>query len=146
MWLADRYAKQDRHEADATWKDTIVIGIVQCLALIPGISRSGATMSIGLFRRFDRVTVTKLSFFLSIPALFAAAVLQTITEFDNISNGVGWMPTIVATVVSFIVAYISVSWLLKFISRHSYSVFIVYRVVLALVLIVLLTTDTITAT
>lgn len=146
MWLADRYAKQDRHEADTTWKDTILIGIVQCLALIPGISRSGATMSIGLFRRFDRVTVTKLSFFLSIPALFAAAILQTVTEFGNISNGVGWIPTIVATAVSFVVAYVSVSWLLKFISRHSYSVFIVYRVVLATVLIILLSTGTITAT
>lgn len=146
MWLADRYAKQDRHEADTTWKDTILIGLVQCLALIPGISRSGATMSIGLFRRFDRVTVTKLSFFLSIPALFAAAILQTVTEFGNISNGVGWLPTIVATAVSFVVAYVSVSWLLKFISRHSYSVFIVYRVVLATVLIILLSTGTITAT
>ena len=146
MWLADRYAKQDRHEADTTWKDTILIGIVQCLALIPGISRSGATMSIGLFRRFDRVTVTKLSFFLSIPALFAAAILQTVTEFGNISNGVGWIPTIVATAVSFVVAYVSVSWLLKFISRHSYSVFIVYRVVLATVLIILLSTGAITAT
>jgi undecaprenyl-diphosphatase len=63
MWIADRYAKQNRIETDATWKDTLFIGVVQCLALIPGVSRSGATMSAGLFKGFDRVTVTKLSCF-----------------------------------------------------------------------------------
>ncbi len=146
MYIADRFAKQTRSEQDTTWKDTFVIGVVQCLALIPGVSRSGATMSAGLLRGFDRVTVTKLSFFLSIPALLAAAALQTITKFDDISAGVGWAPTIVATIVSFVVAYVAVAWLLKFIAGHSYSIFIVYRVVLALVLIVLLTTNTVSAT
>lgn len=145
MWLADHYAKQTRHEESVGWKDTLVIGIVQCLALIPGISRSGATMSIGLFRGFDRVTVTKLSFFLSIPALTAAGVLQTVTEYSNISNGVGWPATITATVVSFITAYIAVSWLLKFIAKHSYMVFIVYRLILGSALIALLATGTLAA-
>lgn len=146
MYIADRYGKQTRGETDATWKDTLVIGVVQCLSLIPGVSRSGATMSAGLLRGFDRVTVTKLSFFLSIPALLAAAVLQTATKFDDISGGVGWVPTIVATIVSFFVAYVAVALLLKFIARHSYTVFIVYRVVLAIVLIILLSTNTISAT
>ena len=143
MWLADHYAKQDKREADATWKDTLVIGTVQCLALIPGVSRSGATLSIGLFRGFDRVTVTKLSFFLSIPALFAAGVLQTVTNIDTISNGVGWLPTTIATIVSFIVAYLAVAWLLKFIAKHTYSIFIWYRLALGSLLIVLLLTNTI---
>ena len=143
MWLADHYAKQDKREADVTWKDTLVIGTVQCLALIPGVSRSGATLSIGLFRGFDRVTVTKLSFFLSIPALFAAGVLQTVTNIDTISNGVGWLPTIIATIVSFIVAYMAVAWLLKFIAKHTYSIFIWYRLALGSLLIVLLLTNTI---
>jgi undecaprenyl-diphosphatase len=146
MFVADRLGQQTRGERDTTWKDTLIIGIVQCMALIPGVSRSGATMSAGLLRGFDRVTVTKLSFFLSIPALFAAAILQTVTKFGDISSGVGWVPTIVATIVSFIVAYAAVAWLLKFIAGHSYSIFIVYRVVLALVLIGLLTTGTISAT
>ena len=146
MWVADRYAAQNRHEDAVTWKDTIIIGVVQCLALIPGVSRSGATMSAGLFRGFDRVTVTKLSFFLSIPALLAAGTLQTIENIDTISNGVGWLPTITATIVSFVVAYISVAWLLKFIAKHSYSVFIWYRLALGSVLILLLLTNTITAT
>lgn len=146
MWFADRRATLHRHEDDVTWKDTLIIGITQCLALIPGVSRSGATMSAGLLRGIDRVAVTRLSFFLSIPALGAAAVLQTITEYDNISNGVGWAPTIVATVVSFIVAYIAVAWLLRFIAGHDYTVFIAYRVVLGAVVLLLVGTSVISAT
>lgn len=145
MWLADRYARQNRHLDDATWKDTLLIGAIQSLALIPGISRSGATMSVGLLRGLDRVAVTKLSFFLSIPALTAAAILQSVSQYDRIATGVGWVPTIVATIVSFVVAYMAVSWLLKFIAHHSYSIFIYYRVGLGLILIVLLTTGTIDA-
>lgn len=146
MWLADRHAKQQRHESDVTWKDTLFIGIVQCMALIPGVSRSGATMSAGLFKGLDRVTVTKLSFFLSIPALTAATLLQVVSQYDNVSTSVGWLPTIVATVVSFVVAYIVVAWLLKFIAKNDYGIFIKYRLVLGTVLIVLLSTGTISAT
>lgn len=145
MAFADRAATQQRHEEHVTWKDTIIIGVVQCMALIPGISRSGATMSAGLLRDIDRVTVTKLSFFLSIPALTGASVLQGIGEYDRISNGVGWVNTIVATVVSFVVAYLSVNWLLRYIARHSYTVFIVYRVALGTLLMVLLATNVIEA-
>jgi undecaprenyl-diphosphatase len=144
MAFADHAATQVRHEKDVTWKDTLIIGVVQCLSLIPGVSRSGATMSAGLLRDFDRVTVTKLSFFLSIPALLAASVLQTVTEFENISadnGGVGWLPTIVATLTSFVVGWFAVSWLLRFIARHSYSLFIAYRLVLGAVLLVLLATN-----
>jgi undecaprenyl-diphosphatase len=146
MAFADHAATQVRHEQDVTWKDTLIIGVVQCLSLIPGVSRSGATMSAGLLRDLDRVTVTKLSFFLSIPALLAASVLQTVTEYDGISadnGGVGWLPTIVATLVSFIVGWFAVSWLLKFIARHSYSIFIGYRLVLGALLMVLLATNVI---
>ncbi|MEV6635408.1 undecaprenyl-diphosphate phosphatase [Actinoplanes sp. NPDC051470] len=143
MWFADHAATQVRHEDDVTWKDTLIIGVVQSLSLIPGISRSGATMSAGLLRDLDRVTVTKLSFFLSIPALLAASVLQTATEYDNIASGVGWVNTLVALVVSFIVGYLAVAWLLKFIAKHSYKVFIAYRIVLGSLLMVLLATNTI---
>ncbi len=137
MWFADSRATQERHEADVTWRDTLIIGIVQCLALIPGVSRSGATMSAGLLRGIDRVAVTRLSFFLSIPALTGAGILQTVTEFDNISSGVGWGPTIVATLVSFVVAFFAVSWLLRYIARHTYSIFIIYRVGLGVLVLAL---------
>jgi undecaprenyl-diphosphatase len=143
MAFADHAATQVRHEADTTWKDTLIIGTAQCLALIPGVSRSGATMSAGLLRDFDRVTVTKLSFFLSIPALFGATILQVHDYAPQIADGVGWVNTATATLVSFLVGFAAVSWLLKFIAKHSYSVFIFYRVVLGLLLIVLLATKTI---
>jgi len=145
MAFADHAATQVRHEDDATWKDTLIMGAVQCLALIPGVSRSGATMSAGLLRDFDRVTVTKLSFFLSIPALLGATVLQIHDEAGNIADGVGWVNTAVATLVSFVVGYAAVAWLLRFIARHTYSIFIVYRLVLGSLLIVLLATGSLAA-
>ncbi len=145
MWFADHAATQQRGEKDVTWKDTLIIGVTQCLALIPGVSRSGATMSAGLLRDLDRVTVTRLSFFLSIPALTAATILQVATKYDDISGGVGWPATITATVVSFIVAYFAVNWLLKFVAKHSYTVFIVYRVILGSIVLTLVGTGTIEA-
>ncbi|HEY4277306.1 MAG TPA: undecaprenyl-diphosphate phosphatase [Conexibacter sp.] len=146
MFYADLNATQERHERDVTRRDTVIIGIAQCLALIPGVSRSGATMSAGLLRGLDRVTVTRLSFFLSIPALVAAGLLETVTKYDDISKGVGWGPTLVATVVSFVVAYFSVAWLLRFVSRHTYALFIVYRVGLGLLVLLLTATGVLAAT
>ena len=147
MWLADRIGqKATRVEKDVTWKDTLAIGVMQCLALIPGVSRSGATISGGLFRKFDRVSATKLSFFLGIPALFAAGIFQSIAQYQHISNGVGWGDTILAGVVSFIVGYISTAWLLKFVSSNNFSVFIWYRLLLGGVIIALLASGVISAT
>ena len=116
-----------------------------CLALIPGVSRSGATMSAGLLRNFDRVAVTKLSFFLSIPALSAAGILQIISKHSVIGASVGWTATIIATLISFVVAYISVAWLLKFVAKHDYSVFIWYRVIVGVLLLIALATNFISA-
>ncbi len=138
MWLADKYATAKRVEKDTTWKDTLVIGLGQCLSLVPGVSRSGATISVGLLRGFDRVTVTKLSFFLGIPALVAAGLLEVVTKYKHISGGVGWTSTIIATVVSFGVGYVAVAWLLKFIQNNDFRSFIIYRFVLGLILVVLL--------
>ena len=76
MVLAERVATQRRHEQDMTMRDALVIGVVQCIALVPGISRSGATISAGLFRGLDRVAATRMSFFLSIPALTAAGLYE----------------------------------------------------------------------
>lgn len=146
MWLADKTARQNRHENNVRWQDTLIIGLTQCLALVPGVSRSGATMSAGLFRGLDRVTVTRLSFFLSIPALLAAGALQLATKFDDISGGVGWPATIVATIASFVVAYISIAWLLKFVAKHSFTSFIIYRLALGSLLLLLLVTGAISST
>lgn len=138
MLVAERQAKQSRKEASTTWKDTLIVGLMQCIALIPGVSRSGATISGSLFLGFDRMTATRLSFFLSIPALMAAGVLQGVTRAGDIGHEIGWTATIVATIVSFVVAYGAVAWLLKYIATHSFKNFIIYRVALGLLLVVLL--------
>ena len=90
--------------------------------------------------------MTRLSFFLSIPALTAAGLLQAVTEFDNISNGVGWGPTIVATLVSFVVAFAAVSWLLRYIARHDYGIFIRYRIVLGALVLLLVASGAVAPT
>lgn len=147
LWYADRQIARNpnpKGEAQITWKDTLKIGAAQCLALIPGVSRSGATMSVGMLAGFDRVTVTRLSFFLGIPALVAAGILQAVTRYDDIgTTSIGWGPTILATVVSFIVGYASIAWLLKFIASNNFSIFIKYRIVVGLIIVALLLTDTI---
>ncbi|TNM60432.1 undecaprenyl-diphosphate phosphatase [Streptomyces sp. NP160] len=146
MLYADRTASQNKPESAVTWRDTLAIGLVQCLALVPGVSRSGATMSIGLLRGLDRVTVTRLSFFLSIPALAAASVYQSVSAAPQISSGIGWGPTLLATLVSFVVAYLTVDWLLKFIARHSYSLFIAYRIIAGSLVLALVGTGVVAAT
>ncbi|MEV4420116.1 undecaprenyl-diphosphate phosphatase [Patulibacter sp. NPDC049589] len=137
MWWADRVGTQERHEDDITLRDTITVGLAQCIALIPGVSRSGATMSAGLVLGIDRVAVTKLSFFLAIPALLGATLLEVASKASDIAHGVGWGPTLLATVVSFVVGYAAVAWLLKFVAHHGLGVFIRYRVALGAVVLVL---------
>ena len=143
MVLAERMGRQDRGEQQITMRDSIIMGIVQCLSLIPGVSRSGATISAGLFVGLDRVTATRMSFFLSIPALVGAGL----KELPSAVNGdipVGY--TVVATVVSFVVAYAAVAWLLRFVAGHPITWFVPYRVGLGLVLAVLLATGTVSPT
>ena len=146
MVFAERAATQQRDERDVRLKDGVIIGLVQIFSLIPGVSRSGATISAGLLRDLDRVTATRLSFFLGIPALTAAGALEAVTVRDDISARVGWIPTIVGTAVSFVVAYASIAWLLRFVSRNSIIPFVWYRVGLGARLIVGLTTGVLTAT
>jgi undecaprenyl-diphosphatase len=131
MIYAERQARQNRGESQLRPRDSIVIGLYQCLALIPGVSRSGATISAGLLRGFDRVTATRLSFFLAIPALVAAGLF----ELKDVGQGVGFAPTLVGTVVSFVVAYVTIGWLLRFVSHNPISWFVPYRVALGVIVI-----------
>ena len=94
MWIAERVGKRDRPESSLNLKDAVIIGLVQCFALIPGVSRSGATISAGLLRDLDRVAATRLAFFLAIPALVAAGAYEAIKEASVISAGIGWLPTL----------------------------------------------------
>lgn len=145
MWIADRRTGNERGMTDVTVTDALVIGCFQALSpVFPGISRSGATISAGLFRGFDRVTATRLSFFMGIPALVAAGLLEAVTAADHISESVGWGPTAIATAVSFVVAYASIAWLLKFVSSNTFTSFIAYRIILGLALIALMLTNVVT--
>ncbi|NTW39913.1 MAG: undecaprenyl-diphosphate phosphatase [Cellulomonadaceae bacterium] len=146
MVVAERRATQERGEHQLTLRDVLVVGLVQCVALIPGVSRSGATISAGLLRGVDRVTATRLSFFLSIPALTAAGAYEAVSEADAISATVGWGPTLVGTLVSLVVAYASIAWLLRLVVRHPITVFVWYRIALGAGLVVALTTGVIAAT
>lgn len=149
MWAADRMAAQrvnPKEMQDITVKDALIIGLFQALSpVFPGISRSGATISAGLMLGYERVTATRLSFFMGIPVLVAAGGMEAVTSFDDISATTGWGATIIATVVSFGVAYASITWLLRFVSKNSFTSFIVYRVLLGLVIIGLLAGGAITA-
>jgi undecaprenyl-diphosphatase len=126
-----------------TFTDAIVIGLWQCASLVPGVSRSGATISGGLFQGLDRVAATRLSFLMSIPALLAAGAFELK---DVPGSGMAAAPMLVGIAVAFVVAYASVAWLLRFVSHHPITVFIPYRVVLGVVLLVLLAAGKITAT
>jgi len=143
MVVAERVGRQDRGEKRLSLRDAIIIGLAQCLALVPGVSRSGATISTGLLLNLDRVTATRLSFFLSIPALTAAGLYELK---DIPGSGIGIGPTLVGTGVSFVVAYAAVAWLLKFVAGHSIVAFVPYRLAVGGILVVLLLTETISAT
>ncbi len=146
MFLAERLGTKTRGEKDLKLADALIIGLVQCIALVPGVSRSGATITAGLFRGLDRVVATRLSFFLSIPALVAAGAYEGLTAMSEVSASVGWVPTAAATVVSFVVAYVAIAWLLRFVAHHSISVFIGYRLLVAAVVAIALATNLIRAT
>jgi undecaprenyl-diphosphatase len=127
MVLAERRATQTRGEQELTVRDALVIGTVQCAALVPGVSRSGATISAGLLLGLERVAATRLAFFLSVPALIAAGLFNLP---DALDAGVGVGPTLVGTLVSFAVGYASIAWLLRFVAGHRITWFVPYRVAL----------------
>lgn len=139
MWLADRRtAAPGRWENSVNLVDAVFVGVVQCCSLIPGVSRAGATISAGLLRGLDRPTATRFSFFMGIPALVAAAGLEAASQASTISATIGWGPVLVGIVVAFLTGYASIAWLLRFVSRHTFTAFIIYRIAAAAVLIWLL--------
>ncbi|ADP81978.1 undecaprenyl-diphosphate phosphatase [Pseudofrankia inefficax] len=143
MWAADRFGRHKRGEDDITLPDAMIVGSSQILALLfPGFSRSGATISTALFRDLDRVAATRLSFFLSIPALTGAGLY----ELKDAASGAVSLPALaIGTIVSFGVAYASIAWLLRFVAGHTFGAFVAYRVVVGLLLFGLLATGALNA-
>jgi undecaprenyl-diphosphatase len=132
MLAAEAVSRRDRSLRDITARDGLVIGFAQALALVPGVSRSGATISAGLLLNFDRAAAARYSFLLSVPAV----VLSGLFELRH--AGEGNLPigsTIIATALAFVSGYVSIAFLLRYLERHSIAVFVGYRIVLgALVL------------
>ena len=133
--VAERRGTGRRRGEELTVADGLVIGLAQCVALVPGVSRSGATISAGLLRGLDRVAATRLSFLLGIPALLAAGAYGL----KDASSGAA-SPAVIAlsTVVAFVVAYGVIAFLLRFVAHHPITWFVPYRVVLGAVVLVAL--------
>lgn len=133
LFLAEKTGKRNRDQHQTTWKDAIVIGMAQALALIPGSSRSGTTITAALFMGLTRQAAARFSFLLSIPAVFASGMYELYKNLDQIS-GVDAATLTTATVVSGIVGYASIAFLLKYLQSHSMMLFISYRIMLGVLL------------
>ncbi len=135
LLLAERVARRDREIEGVTWRDSLVIGFAQAAALIPGVSRSGATITAGLFLGFDRAAAARFSFLLSVPAV----VLSGLYQLRDIGGegGAGVVPTILATIAACVSGYASIAVLWKFLVTHTTFVFVAYRVVLGIVVFAL---------
>jgi undecaprenyl-diphosphatase len=144
LGLADRYASHTKSESDLNPKNAVLFGLGQALALIPGVSRSGATITAGLAMGFKRDVVARYSFLLAIPAVFASAALTA----GDISTDsfVNWPATVVATVVAFVVGYFVIASLMKYLQTRTFLPFVIYRISLGTLLLVLLATGVLSAT
>jgi len=135
LLLAERVARRDRAIEDITRRDGIVIGLAQACALVPGVSRSGATITAGLLLGFDRASAARYSFLLSVPAVVISGVFELRKIGDE--GGAGAGPTILATIGAFVVGYASIAFLLRWLTRHSTAVFVAYRVALGMLVLAL---------
>jgi undecaprenyl-diphosphatase len=136
LLLAERVGARRKQVTDLTTRDGVVVGLAQSLALVPGVSRSGATISAGLFLGYTREAAARFSFLLSVPAVVLSGLFQL--KDIGAGDGPGPVPTVLATLVSFVVGYAAIAWLLRYLTTHSTVVFVVYRVALGLLLVGLL--------
>ena len=145
LWVVDARSKQVKTMKEMTWKDALIFGIGQMLALIPGVSRSGGTITFGRAMGYTREAAVRVSFLMAIPAVFGAGILEAISAVKDVAAGdadmfPGWGPTIAAAIVAFVVGYVVIIGFLKFVSTFSYKAFAIYRIGLAVVVALLLIT------
>jgi undecaprenyl-diphosphatase len=145
---AEFWSRQKRTINELTLRDGVAMGIAQCFALVPGVSRSGATISAGLFLGLTRETATRFSFLLAIPAVVAAGLFSIPDVMSR--GGTGLQPTVaqmvVATALAFAVGYAAIAWLLRWVAHHSVYIFVAYRIFLGILVLALLATGVISAT
>jgi undecaprenyl-diphosphatase len=145
LLVAERIARHQRDLTQMTFTDAVAIGVAQALALVPGASRSGTTLTAGLFLGLKRETAARFSFLLSVPAVAAAGLFELK---DVAKEGLGGgllVPTLVATIVAFVSGYAAIAFLIRFLARHSTTVFIAYRLALGALLLWLLHTGRLVA-
>ena len=145
LWVLDARSKQVKTMKEMTWKDALIFGIGQMLALIPGVSRSGGTITFGRAMGYTREAAVRVSFLMAIPAVFGAGILEAVSAVKDVAAGdagmfPGWGPTIAAAIVAFVVGYVVIIGFLKFVSTFSYKAFAIYRIGLAIVVALLLIT------
>lgn len=140
MLFAENASEQDRDMAKIKVKDGLLVGLFQALALVPGVSRSGSTISGGLLLGLDRASAARFSFLLSVPSILAAGLYQLVKSRSELLNE-GLAPTFVATFVAFVSGYWAISFLVRFLQTRTMVPFIIYRLALAGVIIVLSLTD-----
>ena len=139
LGLADKYGKNKRELSQLRWGQGLVFGFAQALALIPGVSRSGGTILAGRLMGFTRPEAARYSFLLAIPAVLASGLFGVVKSVGE-PMVLGWGPTILATMVSFVVGFAVIIGFLKYISTRSFAVFVWYRVILGALIFVLLGT------
>jgi len=138
LGLADRVGAHERELGQISTRDGILIGLAQCLALIPGVSRSGATMTAGLLLGLDRTAAARFSFLLAVPAVVLSGLFQLVAIIGGEEGGgdpIGYV--LVATAVSFVVGYAAIAWLLRYLTTHSVGIFVIYRVALGVLVLAL---------
>lgn len=135
LGAVDHFARREREMEDLTLGRGIVFGLFQTLALIPGVSRSGATITGGRLLGFNRPAAAEFAFLIALPAVFASGLYKMLDIGDG--GYAGWTATIVGTLVAFVIGYIVIAWLMKFISTHSFMPFVYYRIALGVLILVL---------
>jgi len=137
LYWADRVGSTERELPDLTVKHGLVFGAAQAMALIPGVSRSGGTITAGRFLGYSRSAAADYSFLLAVPAVLGSGFFQV---YESLDGGVDWGPTILATVIAFGVGLVVIAWLLRYLARGSFTPFVVYRIVLGLLVLALVGT------
>ena len=137
---AEYFGRQNRHAGQLRWQDGLLVGLAQCLALVPGVSRSGATISAGLFLGLDRPLAARFGFLLAIPAVFASGLFSLPDAFAPSGEGMSatGAQLVASVVITFVIGYAAVAWLLRFLTSHAMYWFVGYRVLLALTVMALL--------
>lgn len=142
LGIADKIGEKRRGLETLSMRSGLVFGFGQALALIPGVSRSGATITTGLFMGFTREAATRYAFLLAIPAVLASGFYEA-TKIGDESH-VDWPQTIVATIIAFFVGYAVIAWLIKYVATHSYMPFVIYRIVVGSLVLIALSTGVLT--